>query len=240
MPKNQALVILHGWQSSGKAWEQVQQRIQAAGIKVVVLDLPGFKKENQLNRAWNLNDYVKWFDDFVNKEIGEPFFLLGHSFGGRMSIKYAAENSKKLKGMILVSAAGVTKRPKLKILVFGLISKIGNLVFSFSFLKKMEPLARKVLYKLIGARDYRLLRTERMKETFRNIINEDLSNLLYKIETPSLMIWGNKDKMTPLKDAYFLKKKISNSKLDVLKGVNHAPHIEVPELVAEKVIKFIK
>ena len=129
MLKNQVLVILHGWQSSGKAWKQVQQRIQATGIKVVVLDLPGFRKENQLNRAWNLDDYVKWFDDFANKEIREPFFLLGHSFGGRMIIKYASENSKKLKGMILVSAAGVTKRPKLKILVFGLISKIGNMVF---------------------------------------------------------------------------------------------------------------
>ena len=79
-----------------------------------------------------------------------------------------------------------------------------------------------------------------MKQTFRNIISEDLTSLLYKIETPSLIIWGDKDKMTPLKDAYFLNKKISNSRLDILKGVNHAPHVEVPELVAEKVIKFMK
>ena len=79
----------------------VKEILDSKGIKVIVPDLPGFKKETALTRVWDLDDYVDWFKDFCS-DFDEPFFLLGHSFGGRIAIKFAAQNTERLKGLILV------------------------------------------------------------------------------------------------------------------------------------------
>ena len=79
-----------------------------------------------------------------------------------------------------------------------------------------------------------------MKETFQRVIGEDLTSLLSQIKVPTLIIWGDRDRMTPLRDAYLMKKEISNSKLIILEGFSHVPHLENPKLLSQKVITFIK
>ena len=234
---NPTLIIFHGWQSSKEKWQTVKENLEKQGLKVIVPDLPGFKKETELKKPWGLDDYLDWFTQLNNRE-DESFFLLGHSFGGRMAIKFAAKHPEKLKGLILVSAAGIKPKRNLQSRLISATAKFGRRFSSLPF----YSFFRKIIYRFIlRTTDY--IKAEKilnLKDTFKKIIAEDLTGYLEKIKTPTLIIWGEKDKMTPLSDAYLMNEKIPNSKLEVLKNIGHSPHREAPKMLAEKIINFIK
>ncbi|MCK4355372.1 alpha/beta hydrolase [Candidatus Parcubacteria bacterium] len=236
------IIILHGWGSSKEKWQTVKSLLNqyyengSRSIKIKVMDVPGFKKETELPRVWDLNDYVRWFEKFCS-DFDEPFFLLGHSFGGRVAIKFAARNPEKLKGLILVSSAGIIPKRKFVRVCVSKIAKFGKIFSSIP----LYNLFRKGFYKYILRRtDY--IQAEKslyLKETFRNIIKEDLRKYFSKIKIPCLIIWGDKDNMTPISDAYLMDKEIPNSKLEILPGIGHFPYTENPEILAQKIRKFV-
>jgi len=231
----EALIILHGWQSSKEKWREVKREIEGQGIKVIVPDLPGFKKENELKKAWNLDDYVEWVAKFAKGNIKEPFFLLGHSFGGRVAIKFAAKYPERLKGLILVSAGGVEAEKTLKELT---ISILAPYLKKFSFLPGYRFL-REFFYRFILRKTDYLRAKGFLKETFKKVIQEDLVPLLGKIESGALIIWGEKDKILPLRDAHIMNQKIKNSKLEILRNIGHNPHLKNPKLLSQKITNFI-
>lgn len=238
MPKN--IVILHGWGRGAKSFSLVQELLERKNYSVHIFDLPGFGVVPPPPRPWSVSDYVDFVLKFVESQNLNKFYLFGHSFGGRIGIKLAASRSEKLAGLILCDAAGVTPRPKAKIAVFGFFSKIGNWIFSFPILSIFRETTRRFAYFLSGERDYYFLQNEVMRETFKKTINEDLTPYLEKIEVPTLSIWGKRDKMTPVSDAYIIKENIKSSRLEILEGVGHSPHIESPEALVDAVDKFIK
>ena len=231
-----SIVVLHGWRSSKEKWEKVKMGLEREGFRVIIPDFPGFGEED-LKKAWNLDDYLNWTKDFIEKkihsgELSENFFLLGHSFGGRVAIKFSVKYPEKLKGLILVSSAGI--KPKKR-----LISKFSPLLKKLSFLPGYD-FFRKVFYKFIIRRSDYLKVEGAMKETFKNIIEEDLTAVLSQVKTDTFIVWGKEDKMTPINDAYLMNKKIENSKLEVLENIGHAPYIENPDLLAKKILEFTK
>ncbi|MDI6883016.1 MAG: alpha/beta hydrolase [Patescibacteria group bacterium] len=231
--KMETLLILHGWQSSKEKWQQVKVAFEKGGVEVIVPNLPGFKPETELNKPWNLDDYIEWLKNFSQDR--KSFFLLGHSFGGRIAIKFAAKHPKRLKGLILVSAAGIKPKKTLWLFLISIIAKIGN---KFSFLPFFS-FFRKLFYKfLVRKKDYFEVKGT-IKETFKKVVKEDLTPYLSKIQTPTLIIWGKNDKITPLKDALLMAEKIKNSKLEILENIGHTPHLENPQLLAQKIKTFV-
>ena len=78
-----------------------------------------------------------------------------------------------------------------------------------------------------------------MKDTFKNVISEDLAQFTGFIRVPTIIIWGDKDKSTPFEDAQFMNNKIKNSKLVVINGAGHALNKECPEVLANKILENI-
>lgn len=230
MRNGQSLIILHGWQSSKEKWNKVKEIIEKGGVEVIIPDLPGFKEENKLERAWNIDDYVNWLKDFSQDK--ERFFLLGHSFGGRISIKFASKYPEKLKGLIFVSSAGIKnqKRP---------VSKFVPLLKRFSFLPGYSFL-RKAFYKFIIRKTDYLYVDGMLKETFKKVISEDLAPILSQVKVRTLILWGQKDKITPLANARLMNERIGESRLEILEGIGHTPYLEDPEGLAEKILTFIE
>lgn len=231
------LIILHGWGSCADNWQGIKYNLESEELKVFVSDLPGFGKSSPPKYAWSVDDYVEWLRDFCEKKGLSQIFLLGHSFGGRIAIKFAAKEPEKLKGLILASAAGI--KPKINPLLLS-IAKIGKTVFSLPVLKKLYPLIQKIFYaKILRKTDY-LKAQGIMKQTFLKIILEDSTPYLAQIKVPTLILWGRKDKMTPVKNAYLMKEKIPNSRLEVFENIGHSLRREAPELLVEEVKKFIQ
>lgn len=226
------LIILHGWQSSKEKWEKVKTILQEQQ-EIIIPDLPGFKKEMQLERVWDLDDFIEWFEKF-SLDKGK-FFLLGHSFGGRMAIKFAIKHPDKVKALILVDSAGIIPDIKHK-----------NLTKHIVFLQKISFLPfygffRKMFYKyILRTTDFvEAQKVPYLAETFKNVIVEDLVKDFSKIKVPVFIIWGDKDKLTPVSDAYIMNKEIENSKMEIFKNIGHSPHIEIPEILAEKIQEYI-
>jgi pimeloyl-ACP methyl ester carboxylesterase len=232
-------LILHGWGGSSDSWKKVIEILERENIKVIAPDFPGFGKSKTPPQAWALQNFVDWLKEFLEKLKIEKFFLLGHSFGGRVAIKFSLSFPEKIKALILVNSAGIKQKwgPK-EILIFYL-ALLGNAFFAKSFLRRFKDKARNLFYRFFRDRDYGRAK-EQMKETMKKVIEEDLLPVLDKIKVKTFIIWGEKDNIVPLKFGKIFKEKIKNSELIIFPKVRHSPHLEIPEEFSKKLIEILK
>lgn len=151
----------------------------------------------------------------------KKIILIGHSFGGRIAIKYAEKYPEDLEKLVLTGAAGIKHPLTAKQKLFFYSSKAGKKVFSLPVLKSGEKYARKILYELVREKDYASA-SPRMKEVMKNILAEDLTDGLDKITVPALLIWGRKDRSAPIQDGDLMHKEITDSKLFIIENANHS------------------
>lgn len=224
-----SVIFLHGWRSSADAWFGVIEKLLSEDLSIFALDLPGFGASPAPKADWNLGDYADLVEGFIfKKEISNPI-LVGHSFGGRISIKLAANKLGLIRKLILVDSAGIRREFSGRKAIAKLVKPLFKPVF-------MRGL-RKKIYKQMGSEDY--LATPELKETYLNIIGEDLTPLLDRIKADTLIIWGSDDKETPLSDAEMMKSRIEYSELKVLENAGHFSFIDQPEEFVETIKNFI-
>jgi len=236
MGEGEPLLILHGWGSCAERWDKITKLIAAGNIKVIIPDLPGFGGSELPSTAWNLNNYCDFIEQFVINipELTKDFYLLGHSFGGALASKFAIKHPQKIKKLFLVAAACI-RRKTIKKRFLARISKIFKI---FSFFPSYD-IIRRAFYKfVVGKSDY-LQTNGVMKEAFLRVISEDLSQHLSFIKVPTVIVWGDKDSTTLLEDAYFINKKIENSKLVIIPGAGHDLNWRTPEFLSQEVLKEI-
>jgi pimeloyl-ACP methyl ester carboxylesterase len=233
------LLILPGWGSNSERWQKVKELLEEKGIEVLILDLPGFGRTPSPPEIWGRNDYINWIFQKIKEKNWQKFNLLGHSFGGGLAVKIATNFSERIDKLILCAPA-IIRRRSIKSYLFYWFAYLGKKIFSLPGLKRLSPLAQKLIYKLAGTKDY-YLADGIMKEVMKKIWEEDdLLTALEKIEIPTLILWGKRDDTLPVEDAYQIKEKIKNSELKILQKASHSPHREVPEELAEAIIQFLK
>jgi pimeloyl-ACP methyl ester carboxylesterase len=226
------MLILHGWPSSSEKWVTVAELLSQKDIIAVVPDLPGFGKSQEPPTAWKTDTYVEWVRGFCDAipELSGQCYVLGHSFGGVLSAKFAIKYTQRIEKLFLVSAAAVRKKTARKKLLYS----ISMVVKIFKFLPYYES-ARKAFYKfIIRKSDYPYV-SGIMKETYANVILDDLSHKLPFLKVPTVIIWGDKDDLTPKEDAELIHQKIRNSKLIFIPGAKHSIQLQFPELLVEKI-----
>lgn len=238
----QLILILHGWGGSSDSWLQVQKLLARGGFKVVILDFPGFGRSVTPPVPWGIKDYANFVSEFIKEAhsgFAEPFFLLGHSFGGRVAVRFTIEHPEKIKSLILCDSAGIKPKPGFKTRIIFIMARIGNAIFTPKHLVRFKDSARSFLYAFLRRKDY-VKAKGTMRETIIKVLEEDLLPELPMIKTKTLIIWGGADRMVPVKYAHIFKEKIMNSRLEILPKIGHSPHLEIPEKLAEIIIKFLK
>ncbi|MBZ1345375.1 MAG: alpha/beta hydrolase [Candidatus Nealsonbacteria bacterium] len=230
------ILILHGWgwPVSSQQWDRVKELLESRGYVVFVPDLPGFGQTPPPIKPWAINDYVEWVKDFCEKHNFSQIFLLGHSFGGSVAAKFSVKYPQLVRKLILIGSAGI-RRKRLK---KEIQKKAAHFLNKFSFLP-FYGFVRKIAYKTLFRHSDYLLTEGVMKETYLNIIKEDISEIFPNISVPTLLIWGKKDNIIPLEHAYFMKEKIPGVKLEIVPNVKHNPHREAPEILVEKILQFL-
>lgn len=221
------LVLLHGWGVDSTIWQEMVGDL-SKNLKIVTIDLPGFGQSDASKTGWSLKKYAQAVAFLLAKLGAKKFHLLGHSFGGRVAIAMAADEnlSKNLAKLILVDSAGIKKYKSPWVNLVYFLAKGGGMLFNLKLLKKLAPTGRKFLYRVIGEHDYE--RAGNLKSTFINIINEDLTGDLPKIRNKTLVVWGENDQVTPVNDAYQMKKLINGSELVIIPGCGHFPFVDRP------------
>ncbi|MEG1948232.1 MAG: alpha/beta hydrolase [Clostridia bacterium] len=202
---------MHGWGCDGNIFTNfAKQLISHANkhlvqnLKCLLVDFPPFGKSEQPKSTWSLQTYVNLIKRLLlNLNIKSADFVC-HSFGGRVAICLASENTKIVNKLVLCASAGI--KPK-----HMLLNKIK--IAKYKFLKKYCPQKCKKM----GSTDWKNL-SPIMKHTFSNIIGEHLENYAKKISNSTLLIWGNLDTDTPPFMAKKLLKLIKNSGIVWLNG----------------------
>lgn len=234
-----AVLVLHGWNGSSGSWINVSKILSEEGFKVICPDFPGFGKSKTPLKPWNVSDYTNWLLDFINFLNLEKFFIVAHSFGGRVAIKFTIQCSEKVKSLILCDSAGIKPKMELKTKIIFWSAKIGNAVFTSKPLVRFKDGIQNLFYLFLRHKDY--VKAEgTMKETIKLVIQEDLLPLLSQIKTKTLIIWGGKDKLVPVKYAHIFKKNIENSELKILPKLGHSPNLEAPEKLSKVILSFLK
>lgn len=236
--QSKPIIILHGWGSSSASFEAVKNLLSQKGFPVYTMDLPGFGKALPPREPWSVQDYAEFVYEFAEREKLGEFYILGHSFGGRIAIKFAVGHPGKLLGVILYAAAGIKPAKTFKNKLFLILTRIGKPFFSLPVLNYLKIIMTKAIYILAGTRDYYQAKGV-MKETMKKIISEDLTPLLPLVKVKTLIIWGEEDKTTPLADALIMKEKIADSELKIIKDSGHSAHKEKPEEFVDIVSSFL-
>lgn len=230
------IVLMHGWGCNLTTLASIET-VAAENHTVYNVDFPGFGKSEEPSEVWGVEKYTQLIEAFIKLENIENPILLGHSFGGRVGILYSSRN--KVKKLILVDAAGVKPRRSLKYYFKVYTYKIGKCLMPLIYGKKGAKKRIEDMRAKRGSSDYNNA-SPMMRAILSKVVNEDLKYCMPKITAPTLLIWGENDTATPLRDAQIMEKLIPDAGLVSFPGCGHYSFLDNPFQFAAVLRSFIK
>ncbi|MAU10795.1 MAG: alpha/beta hydrolase [Anaerolineaceae bacterium] len=229
--EGQPLLMLHGWGANIDLVWPLAERLAPLGYQVYALDLPGFGESDEPPAAWSVFDYANFAIDYLDHHGLGSVFLFGHSFGGRLSLILGAEQSHRIKKIVLADSAGiVTKAPLGKRLRLNTYKSIRDGLYKVGAKGTADQL-RAAYNAKYGSSDLQST-SGVMRETFINVVNQDLQDYAKRIQPSTLLIWGDQDEDTPLSYAKTFEKLIPDAGLIVHEGAGHYSYLDrLPETV---------
>lgn len=220
------ILILHGWQAPSKKYEELKKLFSYNGYTVFCPDLPGFGDEPLKKPIMTLSDYVEFVNNYLDKKKISKVVIIGHSFGGRIAVKFSLMYPERVEKMVITGSPLIKRRLSFKKRFISFIAKLWKPIF-FMFPDSISQFVRKALYFSIKEWDY--YKSGALKETFKQIISEDLSTLLPRVSQPVLILWGEHDIVIPLTDGKKIASLIPNSQFIALPHASHKLPYEDPK-----------
>jgi pimeloyl-ACP methyl ester carboxylesterase len=140
--------------------------------------------------------------------------------------------------LILVNSAGIRPKRTLKYYTFIIFAKIGKILLSPKIWGKYGEQIKNGLYNFVGSEDYR--NAGELRDVLVKVVNEDLKDLLHRIEVPTLLVWGGNDEKTPVSHARIMEKKIKNSHLVILENASHFSYLDELPQFCRIISEFLK
>lgn len=229
------MILMHGWGCDSSALG-LFERVGAEHFTVYNIDMPGFGKSDEPDEPWGVEEYTQMLERFV-AELGiEDPIILGHSFGGRVAILYASRN--KVKKLVLVDAAGVKPRRSLKYYFKVYTYKIAKALYPMVVGRKRAAEMIDAMRSRRGSYDYNNC-SPMMRRVMVKVVNTDLRPQMRRIEAPTLLLWGEKDTATPMRDAHIMLKLIPEAGLVSFPGAGHFSFVDNPYQSAAQLRRFI-
>ena len=223
--KGEDVVLLHGWGQNIEMMRPLGDRI--IDKRITIIDFPGFGNSPEPDSVWTIDDYVNSLENLLKElKIKNPS-IIGHSFGGRVAIKYASKN--KVNRLILFGSPCVREQRK---------STKEKVLKSLKKLPLMNNFGE-YMKKYIGSDDYKNA-SPLMRNILVNVVNEDLSENAKMITVPTLLVWGSLDDSAPLEDAKKLESLLPDGGLVVIDGCTHYAYLEALDYVSNIVNNFLE
>jgi len=222
------LVFIHGAGENHKVWTYQTNRFPDS----LAIDLPGHPDGEGEN---TIEGYATFVDGFLAQKRLSSVVLAGHSMGGAIVLKLALEAPSYLRGIVLVATGA-----KLRVTPFileGIKTDYANatkLIMDYAFSPETSDWLRE--RSLI---ELQRIRPEVVLGDFEACDKFDRMKDIQRIRTPSLIICGSEDKLTPVKYSEYLSRNISGSRLVVIQGAGHMVMIEKPDHVNAAIETFV-
>lgn len=228
------ILLIHGWGAYKEKLIPLAKKLKQHGWYVVGIDLPGFGQTPPPLWPFDVGDYANIVNSFCSSKFGDKnFIVFGHSFGGRVATRLSLLNPY-VAGLVLCATSGLKRTHIVKRVSFLVLAKTGKIFMLIPGVEFIADVWKKLLYKTAREHDYE--KTQGIMRTiFRRIVTEDIKPLLPKVNIPVLLLWGEQDKMTPLKTAYTAKELLPRSLLKTFPEVGHALPYKRPAEIARQI-----
>lgn len=210
---NDTIVLLHGWGQNIEMMKPIGDKFKKDN-RIIIIDLPGFGESEEPKNVWSMYDYVDCIHELLCNINADNPVLIGHSFGGKISLIYASKYN--VKKLVLFGSPFKKEIKKLSIK-----TRILKSLKKVPLLKNLEGYAKKH----IGSRDYKNA-SELMRKILVEHVNLDITEEVKKIKCPTLLVWGTNDQEVPLERAYELEKLISDCGVVEYEGCTHYAYLE--------------
>lgn len=230
------LIMMHGWGCDHTTVRSIAATA-AQTHTVYNIDFPGFGGSQEPPEVWGVELYTRLIEDLVRKEGLERPVLIGHSFGGRVSILYASRNE--VDKVVLVDAAGIKPKRSLKYYLKVYSFKAGKRFWELLLGKEKAQERVDRMRTKRGSSDYAGA-SPMMRRILSKVVNEDLTDRLPLISAPTLLIWGENDTATPIADAKKMSRLIPGSGLVSFPGCGHYSFLDNPIQFRAVLSSFLK
>ncbi len=222
------ILMLHGWGSSVIVWKSVINNLKN-GFRTIALDFPGCGESELPKNPLSLTDYENLVLEFIEKLNlnKKELIIMGHSHGGRVALSLMGKKLLTPKKAVLFGAAGIVNKKSFKTRAKIRTYKIVKGALSLPFIKNYTSSAIEKAKKHFGSADYSNS-PEVMRKTMVMVVSVDIRENLKNIDCPVLLIWGENDTDTPLKNAKLIESLIKDCGLCVLSGVGHFGFVQKP------------
>lgn len=244
------LVLLHGTSSSLLTWDACAKEWSKTR-RVIRMDLPGFAITGpDPDNNYSIEGYVAFVHEFLKKRGVRSCYLAGNSLGGQIAYAYAAYYPKEVSKLILIDPAGYPILNAKGSLGFTLaripvINQLLTMITPTSVVRKSveDVYGDKALVSdsLVSLYEDMLLREGNRRALIKRFkYAQPDTNLVKKVQAPTMVIWGEKDYLIPIDNAYKFQRDLINDTLVILKDLGHIPMEESPEKVISAVNFFIR
>lgn len=221
------VVLLHGLSGSHRWWRSTVPALR--GLRSVhVPELMGFGESRTSARLPTIAGMAELLISWLDALSLDRVDLVGHSMGGQLSMHLAAKWPDRIGRLVLVSAAGVPRRVSLQ--------EAARLV---SGLVPPRAWGRPSFLPTIAGDALRSGPRALLQAT-RHLLADDVLPLLPQIRSPTLLVWGQLDPLTPLTHAWVLADGITGSQLAVIPDAAHNPMVDRPEAFNRLVLDFLE
>jgi pimeloyl-ACP methyl ester carboxylesterase len=215
------VLLLHGWGGSIDSVTPILNDLQRS-YTVYAFDLPGFGQSSLPPSAWGSAEYAQLTLKVMDRLNLDRPHLIGHSFGGQVSLRLAVTFPGRVGKLVLVGSAGIRTRPRLATRLKRWAARLGKWLAPHG--GRIGERIRAKIYRRVQSRDY--ADAGPLRPTLVKVLNEDLTALLPHIESPTLLVWGEHDRDVPLTAARVMARLIPGAQLVVFENAGHFAYLD--------------
>lgn len=226
-------VVLHGWGGRIESMAPVIACLEGS-TRVVALDLPGFGESPAPVAGWGTPEYAGLIQRLLASLGIDRAHLVGHSFGAKISLYLAATRPELVDKVVLVGSSGLRRAPSVGARVKRALSRSGRAA------GRLGPPGRalqRAIFERVASQDYR--QAGALRPVLVTVVNEDLRDLLPKVQAPTLLVWGGKDDAVPIAHARIMEREIPDAGLVVFEEAGHFAYLDEPDRFCTVLRQFL-
>jgi pimeloyl-ACP methyl ester carboxylesterase len=253
----ETLLLIHGMAGSSETWRAVIPQL-AKKYRVIAPDLLGHGQSDKPRGDYSLGAFAVWLRDLLDELGVTRATIVGQSLGGGVAMQFVYQHPDYCQRLVLISSGGLgpdvgwtlrlLSAPGAELILPVIAPKpvlnVGNKLRSWlSAAGIQSPRGAEIWSAYSSLSDsqtrHAFLRTLRSVVDYRGQAVSALNRLHLTSQLPTMAIWGDKDQIIPLDHAYAAQAARPGSRLEVLAGVGHFPHVERPTDVVDLIDDFI-
>jgi pimeloyl-ACP methyl ester carboxylesterase len=247
------LLLIHGTSSSLRTWDGVTAQLKSQ-YRIIRFDLPGFGLTGpNPNHDYTTRYYNEVIDSLMMALQISRVIIVGNSLGGSIATQYAIYQPGKVRGLVLVDAAGLPPAKKttgaigFKLAQMPVINRLLTIITPRELVKKSLQDAYGDTEKVtdsLTTQYFDMLTREGNRQALIDRMRQGWQvtdgNFLTKVQAPTLIVWGSQDRLIPVENAELFQQKIKNSQVHIWGNLGHVPMEEDPVAFSEVLLKWRK